>query len=178
MKKQKLLFLFIAITITSCGGPLGKLEIKRDVVAEINTGSKGGNETIVRGGVEYQIEHSGAHPAISWAVGPKREEASLKYIADWINYGDADALGGNRYTFLKECDGKDSIDSTIYPVVFRIFEYTDKDTLYIFRDVGMDGYKFRTFIVVRSWHRPEGNYLHSIIQHTNEREEIKHCLNE
>jgi len=180
MNVKRLLYLVAITTILGCGGPLGKWEIKRDVVLDINAGREGQYETIVKDGVEYHIEHSGAYPAISWPVGLNRLEATLNNVGDLITYGDIDALQGNRYTFIKECVGEDivfhpSVDSTIYPVIFRIFEYTDKTTSYIFRDVRMDGYKFKDFIVVRSWHKSTGNYSHSIIQSTNKRAEIKYC---
>lgn len=180
MNKSILLFLLSALVISGCGGPLGKWELRRDTVAEVNTGANRQYETVTRNGVQYQIERSGAHPAISWAVGPNRLGALINNVADQIDYRTIDTMQGNRYTFLKECDGETTIfdptiNATKYPVKFRVFEYTDKDTLYILRAEDMSGKKFGTFIVVASWLKPTGNYSHWIEQRTNKREEVRYC---
>lgn len=180
MKLFILSYLLSVAVLSGCGGPLGNWKLQRNVVAEVNTGSSSKYETVVRNGIEFQIERSGAHPTITWAVGPNRLAAIMGNVADQIDYETIDTLSGNRYKFLKECDGEamvfhPSVSTKIYPVTYRVLEYTDQATLYILRDEDMGGRKFRDFIVVQTWLRPTGNYSHSIVQRTNKREEIKFC---
>jgi hypothetical protein len=170
----------VLITLAGCGGPFGKWELQRNPVAEVNTGTGRHYETVTRNGLEFQIERSGAHPAITGPVGPNRLQALLSEAADTVSYGDIFMLQGNRYIFIKECDGVLKWDNKYTgtqerAATFRILEYADKEALYIFRDVDMDGRKFKTFIVVASWQKPSGSYFHSIEQRTNERSEIKYC---
>jgi hypothetical protein len=56
-----------------------------------------------------------------------------------------------------------------------MFQYSDQNTLYVLRNVDMDGRKFRTFIAVASWQKPTGNYAHWIEQASNELGDIKYC---
>ena len=171
----------IVIMLAGCGGPLGNWKLEGDTVGGVNRGAGRQVETITRNGVDYQIERSGAHPALSWAVGPNRLGAIMNNVADNIDYGTIHTLEGNRYRFLKECAGEamvnhPSVDATLYPVTFRILEYTDQTTVYVLRDEDMDGDKFRNYVVVASWLRPAGNHSHWIEQRTNKLEEVKYCV--
>ena len=89
-------------------------------------------------------------------------------VADIIDYQTIHTLQRNRYVFKKECNGiakgGDKYSGPIeQPVTFRIFEYADKQTLYVFRGVDMSERKFSTYIVIASLQRPTGNfYLDSV----------------
>ena len=181
MKSHFLLCMALSLTLSSCGGPLGKWKLEGNPVGEINAGTSRETETVTRNGVQYQIERSAGHPAIGWAVGPNRLGAIMSNVSDSISYGDIHTLEGHRYIFQKECKGIAKVGDPKYgvdelPVTIRVFEYADKETMYIFRDVDMNGRKFRTYIVVASWQRPTGNYSHWIHQRTNDLGEVAYCI--
>ncbi len=181
MKRSVCSCLAFGLALAGCGGPLGNWKLEGDPVGDANRGTGRPYETVTRDGVEYQIERSGAHPAFSWAVGPNRLGAIMNNVADNIDYGTIHTLEGNRYRFLRECRGEarvfhPSVDPTLYPVTFRVLEYTDQTTVYVLRDEDMYGKKFRNYIVVASWLRPAGNHSHWIEQRTNKLEEVKYCV--
>ncbi len=181
IKRSLFLSLTLSILLTGCGGPLGKWELEDNTIAEINYGTGENYETVTKDGLVFQIEHSGAHPSISWPVGENRLAALGRNLADIISYGDIDALKGNRYTFVKECESivkhvDEYAGSREWPATLRVFQLTEMEALYPLRDVDMNGRKFRTYIVVASWLRPTGNYSHWIEQKTNKREEIEYCV--
>ena len=181
MNRCALLYVAFLCVLPGCGGPFGKWEptsgpfVKEKTYPELI-------ETVTRDGVQYQIEHSGAHPSLSWAVGPNRLAAIQNDVADSMTYGDIFTLQGYRYAFREECEGIVKVGDEKYGALesrratLRVLEYADKETMYIFRDVDMNGRKFKTFIVVASWQKPTGNYVHWIEQQTNELNEIKYCL--
>ncbi|MBI4997225.1 MAG: hypothetical protein HZC22_10070 [Rhodocyclales bacterium] len=180
MNPHILLCTALFMTLSGCGGPFGKSKPEGNLIAETDAGPHGDIETVTRNGVQYQIERSAGHPAISWAVGPNRLGAIMSNLADSVSYEDMHALQGHRYEFQKECKGSATVGDPKYgvdelPVTFRVFQYANKETMYVFRDVDMNGRKFRTYIVVASWQRPAGNYSHWIHQRTNDLGEVAYC---
>lgn len=178
---QPLLLCFCAtIVLSACGGPLGKWELQDNPLADIHDSTGEFVESIIVDGEQFWIERSGAHPAITWPVGPNRNATIGKHFADVVSFGDIDTLKENRYTFVKECEGivkgGDKYSGPIeWPATLRVLKYSDIETMYPFRDVDMDGKKFRTFIVVASSQKPTSNYAHLIVQRTNKIEELEYC---
>lgn len=182
MNRFALLFGVVPTALSGCGGLLGKWELTSGpFVDEKHSRNSELIEVMARDGVQYQIERSGAHPALRWPVGSNRLEAVLNDIADSANYGDMFTLAGYRYVFLKECEGNVKVGDPKYgameerSVTLRILELADKETLYVFRDVDLDGNKFKTFVVTASWRKPSGTYSHWIEQRVNEANEIRYC---
>ena len=64
MTNYRSLALALVVGLSGCGGTLGKWELQRDSVAEVNAGARRGSETITKNGVQFQIEYSSTHPAI------------------------------------------------------------------------------------------------------------------
>lgn len=181
MKRFLLLCKISFILLAGCGGPFGTWQLQDNPIAEINNGSGENYESVTYDGVVFQIERSGAHPSISWPVGPNRDAAFGRRFADSISYEDIDTLKGTRYTFVKECEGVvragDKYSGPMeWAATLRVLQLSDMETMYPFRDVDMNGRKFRTFVVVASSLQPAGNFSHLIVQRTNKRDDIRYCI--
>jgi hypothetical protein len=181
MTKWRCIFLSSVFALAGCGGPLGNWKLESSTVGSVNSGTGRPYQTVVHDGEAYQIECSGAHPAYCWPVGPNRLGAIMNNVTDNMSYETIHALEGNRYRFLRECEGE--VTKTLHGgetevisgVTLRVLEYTDQTTVYVLRDVDMNGRKFRDYMVVASRRLPAGNYVHWIEQRTNKLEEVAYC---
>jgi hypothetical protein len=172
-------FLCVAL---GCGGlAVGRRPPGRPFADASASPNKELTETVTKNGVQYQIEHSGAHASIRWGIGPNRMAALLSDAADIVSLNDIDTLAGYRYSFRKECEGIAKVGHEKYgglrelQVTLRVLEYTDKERMYLRRGFTMSGEIYKTYVVVASWPRAAGNFSHWIEQQTNDLEKIEYC---
>lgn len=109
-----------------------------------------------------------AHPEIRWLSTQRGAGCIFAPDVDSGTIEMKEYMSSGLYKFIRECRIDDQN-------TYRLFEYKNKGRPYLLRLHTNQFVDPKTYVIIRSYRQPAGNYLHSIVQSSNHASSIKLC---